>query len=135
MPHLAGKEVVIWGNGKDLGTATGGVVNLPESATNVCVGLPYSATFKSTKLAHVSREMALNSKKNIKKMGFVLRDTHYQGLRFGPDLNTLENLPLTKDWETVSDDTIFDEYDEKDCLLYTSPSPRDGLLSRMPSSA
>ena len=24
---------------------------------------------------------------------------------------------------------------EKGCLLYTSPSPRDGLLSRMPSSA
>ena len=24
---------------------------------------------------------------------------------------------------------------EGDCLLYTSPSPRDGLLSRMPSSA
>ena len=23
----------------------------------------------------------------------------------------------------------------KRCLLYTSPSPRDGLLSRMPSSA
>ena len=30
-------------------------------------------------------------------------------------------------------------FDEEDrayiCLLYTSPSPRDGLLSRMPSSA
>ena len=25
--------------------------------------------------------------------------------------------------------------DPKSCLLYTSPSPRDGLLSRMPSSA
>ena len=25
--------------------------------------------------------------------------------------------------------------DVKSCLLYTSPSPRDGLLSRMPSSA
>ena len=24
---------------------------------------------------------------------------------------------------------------DTDCLLYTSPSPRDGLLSRMPSSA
>ena len=24
---------------------------------------------------------------------------------------------------------------DKPCLLYTSPSPRDGLLSRMPSSA
>ena len=29
--------------------------------------------------------------------------------------------------------TITCEY--KSCLLYTSPSPRDGLLSRMPSSA
>ena len=25
--------------------------------------------------------------------------------------------------------------DDMSCLLYTSPSPRDGLLSRMPSSA
>src|SRR5665647_1387612 len=25
--------------------------------------------------------------------------------------------------------------EHRDCLLYTSPSPRDGLLSRMPSSA
>ena len=25
--------------------------------------------------------------------------------------------------------------EDRDCLLYTSPSPRDGLLSRMPSSA
>ena len=27
------------------------------------------------------------------------------------------------------------ERDSMSCLLYTSPSPRDGLLSRMPSSA
>ena len=27
------------------------------------------------------------------------------------------------------------EIQREDCLLYTSPSPRDGLLSRMPSSA
>ena len=26
-------------------------------------------------------------------------------------------------------------FDDNTCLLYTSPSPRDGLLSRMPSSA
>ena len=29
----------------------------------------------------------------------------------------------------------FDGVSFTDCLLYTSPSPRDGLLSRMPSSA
>ena len=28
-----------------------------------------------------------------------------------------------------------DDPDDQCCLLYTSPSPRDGLLSRMPSSA
>ena len=32
---------------------------------------------------------------------------------------------------TVGDDPAL----LSDCLLYTSPSPRDGLLSRMPSSA
>ena len=28
-----------------------------------------------------------------------------------------------------------DDFSTNACLLYTSPSPRDGLLSRMPSSA
>ena len=28
-----------------------------------------------------------------------------------------------------------DSANKRTCLLYTSPSPRDGLLSRMPSSA
>ena len=32
-------------------------------------------------------------------------------------------------------DGAVDRLDYIVCLLYTSPSPRDGLLSRMPSSA
>ena len=39
-----------------------------------------------------------------------------------------------KEWNTdmpVNSDFILDEA----CLLYTSPSPRDATLSRMPSSA
>ena len=31
--------------------------------------------------------------------------------------------------------SFFPEHSFLACLLYTSPSPRDGLLSRMPSSA
>ena len=34
-----------------------------------------------------------------------------------------------------SDEVVMLKEFAKDCLLYTSPSPRDGLLSRMPSSA
>ena len=32
-------------------------------------------------------------------------------------------------------EVLFEGVDLNTCLLYTSPSPRDGLLSRMPSSA
>ena len=40
-------------------------------------------------------------------------------------LDSNENYVLSKQFQN----------DIVSCLLYTSPSPRDGLLSRMPSSA
>ena len=59
-----------------------------------------------------------------------------------------EEEPLKKQWEKMEkltkslekkDRTIWlmGDFNSLDnvCLLYTSPSPRDGLLSRMPSSA
>ena len=33
------------------------------------------------------------------------------------------------------DEFLKKKIEDMNCLLYTSPSPRDGLLSRMPSSA
>ena len=42
-------------------------------------------------------------------------------------------VPITTETDPyATPDDLFRGYD---CLLYTSPSPRDGLLSRMPSSA
>ena len=38
--------------------------------------------------------------------------------------NKIDEKEYNKSWDNY-----------KNCLLYTSPSPRDGLLSRMPSSA
>ena len=52
--------------------------------------------------------------------------------------------PLLKDEQSAKDFEFPAQYmfkgvpdvvDPDTCLLYTSPSPRDGLLSRMPSSA
>ena len=37
--------------------------------------------------------------------------------------------------EIIFDQGLGDMFVVRTCLLYTSPSPRDGLLSRMPSSA
>ena len=42
----------------------------------------------------------------------------------------------TQQHDTYSSKILSNELVEvRNCLLYTSPSPRDGLLSRMPSSA
>ena len=38
-------------------------------------------------------------------------------------------------WDTAEIYSIPPKQETFGCLLYTSPSPRDGLLSRMPSSA
>ena len=45
----------------------------------------------------------------------------------------VENLQLTEESVENKLPVIFDQYNI--CLLYTSPSPRDATLSRMPSSA
>ena len=46
----------------------------------------------------------------------------------------LKNLKTNKEYDSDAEgDADVDNPDT--CLLYTSPSPRDGLLTRMPSSA
>ena len=47
--------------------------------------------------------------------------------------NLLKELEKSKEEGCKELTKKFDKYNG--CLLYTSPSPRDGLLSRMPSSA
>ena len=61
--------------------------------------------------------------------------------------NLISNIKALKDktwgcpWQKIQSHVslipfLYEESNEFiDCLLYTSPSPRDGLLSRMPSSA
>ena len=79
-----------------------------------------------------------------------------KNLTLGNNLNALKDLMNTREKEFNSDLTKLEsesvdlklnqeslvsknnkllEKAHKTCLLYTSPSPRDGLLSRMPSSA
>ena len=49
------------------------------------------------------------------------------------DLRILRRLMRDTKERGRSMESVIDQY--MSCLLYTSPSPRDGLLSRMPSSA
>ena len=59
------------------------------------------------------------------------------GVLIGANGNVKEyierKLPVKLDINSETGDVIITL--KEGCLLYTSPSPRDGLLSRMPSSA
>jgi len=158
LSHLAAREVVAWGwdddgtTGNDCGTGLntassltitkltvsgGGTVTIPTAYDNVCVGLPYIARFKSAKLAYAAQMgTALNQTKKIDRIGLILANTHHQGVRFGQDFTTMDDLPLVKDGAAVTADTVHDEYDgvmttlngswntdSRLCLVACSPRP------------
>ena len=67
---------------------------------------------------------------------------------FGKTTEINNTIPEGLEVEVIDDVEVVNDTPEEDrvakksedntpdvCLLYTSPSPRDGLLSRMPSSA
>lgn len=121
LDHLEGEEVVVWGwndtdtAGKDLGTytVTSGAITLSEAVENACIGLGYSAAFKSAKLAYASRRgTALAMKKKLSRLGLILADVHYQGLEYGQSFEEMDNLPLSMDSQDIPVDTVHSEYDE-----------------------
>ena len=88
-----------------------------------------AACFRFFVYPYISNILGLNSEKPIKailKRDFVKKKNF---TRFAKSkLNTTNNGKI--EVEVLKGQESF-----RICLLYTSPSPRDGLLSRMPSSA
>ena len=71
-----------------------------------------------------------------KRRGFIFQSSEIyggtQGLYdYGPLGVELKNNIKNSWWKSV----VYERDDVEGCLLYTSPSPRDGIGSRMPSSA
>jgi hypothetical protein len=121
LSHLVGESVVVWADGKCLTDADGDIASFTVSnagtitltdggtsyaATTGVVGLPYTARFKSAKLGQ-----ALTRDKRIVSLGLCVDATHAQGLWFGPDFATLDNLPLVEDGAVVDQDSIWSEHD------------------------
>lgn len=114
LSHLEGESVVAWGSGKNLGTYTvaSGSITLSEAVTSCIVGLTYTAQYKSAKLAYASNS-PLNQKKKLNGLGVILYNTHYQGLKYGPDFDHLDDLPLVEDGKITSANTIHSSYDKE----------------------
>lgn len=115
LSHLEGALVVVWANGKDLGTYTvaSGSITVTEAVTSAIVGLGYTAQFKSSKLAYAaSLGTALIQKKKVSHIGFILKNTHKAGIRYGRDFDNLDDLPAVEDWDETSADYVWDNYDK-----------------------
>jgi hypothetical protein len=114
LSHLEGETVVLWADGKDLGTYTvaSGSITASQAVTDYCVGLGYTADYKSAKMA-VQTQMGadLMRKKSVNSLGLLLVDTHYQGLQFGPDFDNLDPLPLMEEGAETPADTVWSDYD------------------------
>lgn len=118
LSHLEGKTVTVWGNSKDLGTKTvvgGQITTLPEAVTTAVVGLPYTAQWKSTKLAYATNDgtSELTMHKRITQLGFVLADAYVQSLTFGPNFTTMDDMPLSENSQDIPENTMQDTYDEE----------------------
>ena len=75
-------------------------------------------------------DRCLDNMEGIFKRLPALQDAGIHTVVNGPITYTIDGLPLVGQVPGVEN-----AYCIIGCLLYTSPSPRDGLLSRMPSSA
>lgn len=139
LEHLEGAQVVAWGDGIDLGTYTvsGGAVTLSQACTVATVGLGYQARWKSSKNAFGDAAgTALNQPKRIDALALILQYTHAQGLQYGPDFDTLDDLPLVEDFDELDPDTVHELYDKDSfefpgewstdsrlCLVANAPRP------------
>lgn len=115
--HLEAATVVVWGNGKDLGTylvSGGQITGISQAVTSAVVGLGYMADWESAKLAYAAGlGTALTQPKQVGHLGLILANTHYQGLLYGPDADHLDNLPLIEDGAETAADTVWDSYDKE----------------------
>ena len=84
-------------------------------------------------LAAFAASAAIAAPAATKKVGKF--DVYADAARTGKFDTYSEGSKMGK-YDTFTDGARQGKFDTfSDCLLYTSPSPRDGLLSRMPSSA
>ena len=71
---------------------------------------------------------------NADEIKFQSKSPSFSGIGQSAHYLTVESQEYTRKEQLRADLKALEDQ-RKSCLLYTSPSPRDGLLSRMPSSA
>lgn len=128
LTHLVGETVVAWADGAPVETSSGvraefvvsggGTITLPAAATNIVVGLPYRARYKSARLAYGAEGgTAMLQKKIVVSVGAILTDFVRAGIKFGHSFDDpyrgLYPMPQMVNSQTAEAITLSEIHDEE----------------------
>lgn len=128
LTHLIGETVVAWADGAPVETSSGvraefvvsagGAITLPAAATNIVVGLPYRARYKSARLAYGAEGgTAMLQKKIVVSVGAILTDFVRAGIKFGHSFDDpyrgLYPMPQMVNSQTAAAIVLSDIHDEE----------------------
>ena len=117
-------------------TAAGSALRPPKMATLRQTAHGLAAKTVAREDATTSRLLALEAERRELQARLAANEERQRALALGKDVEPKPPRVLKKSSSASCEASPTVWSDECDiCLLYTSPSPRDGLLSRMPSSA
>ncbi|TGV15829.1 hypothetical protein EN816_00835 [Mesorhizobium sp. M8A.F.Ca.ET.173.01.1.1] len=129
--HLIGESVVVWADGAPLNTTVDGYtvpntytvngsgnITVGSAVTNWVAGLPYTARYKSAKLAYGAAEgTAMLQNKKVDKVGLIMTDFVRAGVRYGSQFDNAERplfpLPILENYTTASAIVLSDINDEE----------------------
>jgi len=139
LDHLEGETVYVWADGADAGsyTVSSGAITLATAAEEIVVGLYFKADWKSVVLAYgANMGTAMNMRKDLTDLGLTLTKTHHEGLKVGPNFQTLRTIQQVIDGKTVVPETVhrflhqdmmaiakIAKADQRLCMRAESPKP------------
>lgn len=128
LTHLIGETVVVWADGAPVETSQGvraefvvngsGVITLPSAKSNIVVGLPYRARYKSARLAYAAEGgTAMLQKKKVDSLGMILTDFCRFGIKYGWKFDDphrpLYPLPVLTNGSAGAEIVLSDIHDEE----------------------
>jgi hypothetical protein len=129
--HLVGESVVVWADGAPLTTTANGYtepntyvvdgsgnITVGSAVTNWVAGLPYTARYKSAKLAYgAAGGTAMLQMKKVNEVGLIMTDFVRAGVRYGSRFDDatrpLFPLPINQDFTTAPAIVLSDVNDEE----------------------
>jgi hypothetical protein len=129
--HLQGESVVVWADGAPLVTTVDGItvpnaytvdgsgnITVVSAVTDWVAGLPYTARYKSAKLAYgAAGGTAMLQMKKVNEVGVIMTDFVRAGVRYGSEFDNSERplypLPVLKDLATAPAIVLSDVNDEE----------------------